>query len=235
MDTKKVTGRSRIKDSDIEQSENGAAPAKGKQTVQITAPNLKRMQIPIIGTAPYVQNKFSQRARDAMRSKMTEGPQANKGRKREPKDFDAEFQGAMHISDEGWHGIPASAFRNGMIDACRLVGFKMTHAKMAVFVVPDGLDQDDGQPLVKIRTGDPQKIELAVRNESGVADIRARPMWRKWTATLVVEFDADFFKEQDIANLVLRLGHQVGIGAGRPFSKESAGLGWGLFTIQKED
>lgn len=215
-----------------------AAETNGKQQqkeVQITAPNLRRISIPIVGTAPYVQNKFSQRARDAMRSKMTEGAQAKKGKQRAPKDFDAEFEGAMHVSDEGWVGIPASAFRNGIIDACRLVGFKMTHAKMAVFIVPDGLDADDGQPLVRILTGKPVKVELAVRNESGVADIRARPMWKQWTATLVVEFDADLFTEQDVANLVLRLGHQVGIGAGRPFSKESAGLGWGLFTIVREE
>jgi hypothetical protein len=37
--------------------------------------------------------------------------------------------------------------------------------------------------------------------------------------------------EADIANLIARVGLQVGIGEGRPDSKQSAGLGFGLFEI----
>lgn len=215
---------------------NGAAePTNGKATASVTisAPNFRLMVVPIVGTTPYVQNKFSARAKEAFRSKMVEGAQSKKGKKREPRDFDADYQGAMHVSEDGWYGIPASAFRNGLISACRLVGFRMTLAKLAVFVEADGFDKDEMLPLVRIRSGEPRKVEMAVRNESGVADIRARPQWRDWSADVRIKFDADLFSETDIGNLMLRLGQQVGIGAGRPDSRESAGLGWGLFVIKE--
>jgi hypothetical protein len=41
----------------------------------------------------------------------------------------------------------------------------------------------------------------------------------------------DQFKTADVINLVSRCGLQVGIGAGRPDSKASAGCGFGLFRV----
>ena len=49
-----------------------------------------------------------------------------------------------------------------------------------------------------------------------------------------IRFDADMFSLTDITNLLMRVGLQVGIGAGRPFSKDSCGMGWGLFDIVSE-
>jgi hypothetical protein len=182
-----------------------------------------------------VQNKFSAKAREQMKAKQEAGSVAKKGAKRDPKDFVACYEGAMHRSREGWHGIPAGSFRNAMISACRMVGFKMTHAKLSVFVEADGFDADDGSPLVKITRGKPEYHEMPVRNESGVVDIRARPMWREgWQARVRVKFDADQFALADVANLLMRAGAQVGIGEGRPDSKSSAGMGWGTFSIAEK-
>lgn len=232
MTTTKSTNRIALNNGDGFQV---VAPKTGPVSVAISAPNFRTIVVPIVGTAPYVQNKFSARAKEAFRNKMLQGDTAKKGKKRSPRDFDADYEGAMHIAEEGWYGIPASAFRNGMISACRLVGFRMTLAKLSVFIEADGFDKDEGLPLVRIRSGEPKKVEMAVRNESGVADIRARPQWREWSADVRVKFDADLFTETDVGNLMLRLGQQVGVGAGRPDSRESAGLGWGLFTIRNEE
>jgi hypothetical protein len=200
--------------------------------VAISPPNLQRAEFTITGTAPYVQNKFSAKAREQMKSKQEAGSVAKKGAKRDPKDFKACYEGAMHRSREDWHGIPASSFRNAMISACRMVGFKMTHAKLSVFVEADGFDADDGSPLVRITKGKPEYHEACVRNETGVVDVRARPMWREgWQAKVRVTFDADQFTLADVSNLLLRAGMQVGIGEGRPDSKSSAGMGWGTFSI----
>jgi len=206
--------------------------SKKDKHVAISAPNLQTAEFRLIGVAPYVQNKFSAKAREQMKSKQEAGPQANKGRKREAKDFKLCYEQAQHVSREGWHGIPAGSFRNAMISACRMVGFKMTHAKLSVFVEADGFDADDGTPLVRITKGKPHYHEMPVRNESGVCDIRARPMWDEgWEAKLRVRFDGDQFSVTDVANLLLRAGMQVGIGEGRPDSKASAGMGLGIFTI----
>jgi hypothetical protein len=118
-----------------------------------------------------------------------------------------------------------------MISACRLVGFKMTLAKLSVFVVADTFDRVDGIPLIHF-SGDPERTEMAVRNATGVADIRVRPMWRAWSATVHITFDEDQFSSADVMNLMVRVGQQVGIGEGRPDSRDSAGLGWGTFRVE---
>lgn len=198
----------------------------------IKAPTMGQGRFRIVGTAPYVQNAFPAKAREMMKAKQMAGSQAKKGAKRDPKDFDLCYQQAQHISREGWGGIPAPGFRAGLISACRLVDFKMTRAKLSLFVVADGFDRLDGTPLVKITKGEPHYVEHAVRNESGVADIRPRPMWDEgWEAEVGLTWDADQFSTVDVANLLMRVGLQVGVGEGRPDSKNSAGMGWGTFIL----
>jgi len=206
-----------------------------EQTITIAPPRFGVAAFRIIGTSPYVQNKFSAKARQMMRETQEAGSTSRKGKKREPKDFKAAYEGAMHRSKEGWHGIPAPAFRCAMISACRMADFKMTHAKLSLFVEADGFDADDGTPLVRITRGKPEYAEHAVRNESGVCDLRPRPLWREgWEAVVRVRYDQDRFTVTDVANLLLRAGMQVGIGEGRPDSRKSAGMGWGLFTVAEK-
>jgi hypothetical protein len=202
-----------------------------KTAVAIKPANIQTAAFNIVGTAPYVQARFTAKAMQAMMAKMEAGDTAKGKKKREARDFDDDYRQAMHISTDGWHGIPAGAFRQAMISACRLVGFKMTLAKLSVFVQADGFDKVDGVPLVKLTQGEPERMDMAVRNQTGVADIRIRPMWREWGATVRVRYDADQFTLQDVTNLMQRVGLQVGIGEGRPDSRESAGLGWGTFAI----
>lgn len=204
---------------------------KPQAIVQIKPANINAAVFKIKGTAPYVQARFSAKAMQAMKSKMLLGSQAKKKTAKEARDFEDDFRQAMHISTDGWHGLPASAFRQGIISACRLVGFKMTLAKLSVFVDADGFDAVDGVPLIKLMGGEPEYTEMAVRNATGVADIRVRPMWREWGAEVRVKYDADQFSLQDVTNLFDRVGKQVGIGEGRPDSRMSAGLGWGTFEL----
>jgi hypothetical protein len=210
--------------------------AKAKATnehVAISAPNFSIAEFRIVGIAPYVQNKFSQKALNTMRGTQEAGSQGKKGRQREAKDFDACYEGALHTTKEGWHGIPAPAFRCALISACRIVGFKMTHAKLSVFIEADGYDAEDGTPLVKITKGTPIRHEAAAWNANGNPDVRIRPMWREgWEATVRVRYDGDQFSLTDVTNLLSRVGLQVGVGEGRPDSKQSAGLGWGLFNLK---
>jgi hypothetical protein len=202
-----------------------------KEVTTITAPNFERREFTIIGTAPYMQARFAQKAMTQMREKMEMGSKAKKGKDRPPRDFDADYEGAKHKSAEGWCGIPAGAFRAACISACRLVGFKMTLAKLALFVEADGLDVVDGTPLVRI-IGEPERVEMTVRNSDGSCDLRVRPVWREWSAKLRVRYDGDIFSLNDVANLLNRVGSQVGIGEGRPDSKKSAGLGFGTFELE---
>jgi len=200
--------------------------------ITITPPNLQTLSLRIVGVAPYMQAKFSAKAKQAMMTKMEAGSVASKGTKRAPRDFDADFRAAQHRAMEGWAGVPAAALRNACIDACRMVGFQMTRAKMSVFIEPDGFDAEDGTPLVRLVADEPEKTEMATRNATGVVDIRIRPMWRTWAAQVRLTFDGDQFTATDVTNLLARAGLQVGIGEGRPFSKSSAGMGFGLFRVE---
>lgn len=198
--------------------------------VVIAKPNFQRAKVRIVGTAPYVMNKMSSDNRRKMMAKQEEGSRAAKGKKREPKNFDAIYKGAMHLSKDGWYGIPASAIRTAMVDACRTVGFQMTKAKLCLFVVADGIDADDGQPLVKI-VGKPLRRDMAVKLADGSTDIIPRPFFDEWHADVTLEWDGDMFSATDVVNLLARVGRQVGIGAGRPNSKSSCGMGWGTFNV----
>jgi hypothetical protein len=212
-------------------AEIDAVLQKGKvETVVISPPNMQKAVLHIRGLSPYVQHKFSQKAQAQMEETQRAGTQARSRKKREARDFESGYLAAQHISVEGWRGIPAPAFRNAMIDACRLVGFVMTKAKLSVFVEADGYDASDGTPLVKI-IGVPEIHKGWGRNANGTADLRWRPLWREWEANLPLRWDADQFSATDVFNLTARAGLQVGIGEGRPSSPNSFGLGWGLFEV----
>lgn len=215
---------------------NAPAATVVEEQIHISKPNIRPGEVWIKGTAPLVMHKFSQKAMLMMREKQAAGTTANtKKGNRAAKDFNALFEGARHRSFEGWDGIPAAAFRNACIDACRLVNYKMTMAKMSVVVEADGFDNTEGTPLVKIIGGEPRQLESMVRLATGVCDIAVRPQWLEWGARLRFKYDADQFTANDVVNLIARAGMQVGVCEGRPFSKNSNGMGWGTFEVSTKE
>jgi hypothetical protein len=182
-----------------------AAQKVATQHLTIPAPKFITGLFKITGTAPLVGNKFSDRAKQDMHNTQEAGSTSKKGKKREPKNFKRAYEEAIHRDLAGWAGIPAPAFRNALISACKIVGFAMTRAKLSLFVEADGVDADDGTPLVKIVKGQPKYAEHFVRNDNGSADLRARPMWDEgWEANVRIKFD----------------------------SKNSAGMGWGTWSVK---
>jgi hypothetical protein len=205
-----------------------------KTNITISPPNFKVMEFNITGTAPFVQHKFSSRIQEEIEGIQREGSTAKSKKKREPKDFEKLYEEAMHKFPDGSHGIPAGSFRNAMVDVCRAANFVMTKAKQTIFIVADGYSEE-GTPLVKFTKGKPKMLKNVVRLANGSMDIRSRPMWDPgWKMKVRVRFDADIFTMQDVANLMERAGLQVGVGEGRPFSKNSCGQGWGTFTTAEQ-
>lgn len=196
--------------------------------VHITAPNMKLVKTTITGTAPLVMCKFSEKAKQEIMEGQAQGSVAKNKKNRSKKDFRKLYEEARHVSTDGWCGFPANGLRAAMIRACKLVGYEMTMGKMSIFIVGDGYEED-GSPLVRIK-GKDRMVTHYVRIK-GTVDIKARPMWDKWSATVTMQYDADQFNETDIINLLARAGMQVGIGEGRPFSKDSTGMGWGTFKV----
>jgi hypothetical protein len=199
------------------------------EAVQISAPNFETADFKIRGTAPYMQHKFTAKAKMEILGQQTKKSGA-KGKKKEPRDIDATYQEALHVGEDGKYGIPCAAFRSALIDACRAAGAVMTLARMSVFCLPDTIDAEEGTPLVHIE-GDPKPHIGHVRIGRGTTSVAIRPIWTEWSATVRLRWDGDQFGMNDVANLLMRAGVQVGVGEGRPFSKNSHGMGLGTFEI----
>lgn len=201
------------------------------KSVVISAPKFGRAQFNIAGTEVLVIHRFSAKTKNEMKQKMETGKAASSRKNREPKDTDTTYKEARYTSADGWDGFHAGAMRNAMISACRLVGFKMTLAKLSIFVEADGRDASEPQiPLIRI-FGKPTKQEDMARVETGQPYVTVRAAYHDWKAKVRIRWDQDQFTLVDVTNLVARVGAQVGIGEGRPDSKNSAGMGWGLFEI----
>ena len=212
---------------------DGAGQKVVEEQVTIPPPNFKTATFALVGTSAYVQHKFGEKARKEMlQAQMATAKKGTSAKK--PRDPAEDYQQAQHLTAKGENGIPASAFRNAMISACKVAGFVMTKAKLSVFIEPDGFDAHDQTPLVFFTKGKPHVHEGAVRLASGVASLAFRPMWDPgWEMDLRCRWDADQFTLNDVSNLLSRAGLQVGIGEGRPDSKKSTGMGWGTFELKQ--
>ena len=204
------------------------------KVVQIKAPNIQTAEFKIVGTAPLVVHRFSHKVQQSMLEKMEAGGNAKTSKgKREAVELDDLMDQGRYIAPDGWDGFNATAIRHALISACRLVGFKMTLAKLSVFVVEDGRDKYEPQvPLIRIY-GKARRMEAWARVETGAAYMTVRPCYDEWYSIVRIRFDADQFSLDDVTNLLARAGMQVGICEGRPDSKNSVGMGWGTFAVEE--
>jgi hypothetical protein len=217
-----------------EQSNSAEAGGLRTQSVTVQPPQFQTavFNIHAAENVPLVIHRFSAKTKEQMKQKMETGKPAASKRNRDPKSTDDLYREARYQSKQGWDGFHAASIRNAMISACRLVGFKMTLARLSIFVLADGVDAEEPQiPLVRIY-GEPVKQEDMARVETGQPYVTVRAAYHGWKAKLRIRWDAGQFTVSDISNLLTRVGLQVGIGEGRPDSKNSAGMGWGLFEIE---
>jgi hypothetical protein len=221
--------------------ENGEAIARPTTSVQIAPLDMRIVTFNCVGTAHIAVNRVSQKVREDITAAQAEGGTSKSRKKRDPKNFEALCTAAAYRSSEGWYGIHAASIRCAMISACRTVGYKMTLAKLGIFTKADGYDAEDNTPLIRIWGVDkdaavPHMWIAPVRNASGVFDLRPRPRWHpgEWSLRPSIRYDAGLFTLQDVTNLMQRVGAQVGLAEGRPDSKNSAGLEYGLFDLRME-
>lgn len=232
----KTKTRNRLESAlDAAQDNNNGNKPQVVERVSIAPVRIQAAEFKIIGTSPLMQLRFSEKSLKQIQDTQTEGKSAGSKRNRKPKDFEDNFRNAYYKdSEKGWPGFNATAIRHGMIAVCRLVDFKMTLAKLSVFVAADGWDNRVGMvPLVRIH-GTPEIDVSPVRNATGVIDLRARAIFKQWYANVRLQWDGDQFTRGDITNLMTRVGIQNGIGEGRWNSKMSPGMGFGCFRLAED-
>jgi hypothetical protein len=227
--------------TNLKKATNGeGVPAGGfvplSKTIGIQPVRFENAKFKLIGMpdVPLVIHRFSAKTKLEMRLKMETGKAASSRKNREAKNTDQTFNEARYVSRSGWDGFHAGSLRKALISACRLVNFKMVLAKLSVFVVADGVDELEPQiPLVRIRDCEAVRQDDMARVETGQPYVTIRAAYHDWTAEPTIRWDRDQFTLDDVTNLLARVGQQVGIGEGRPDSKNSAGMGWGLFDIER--
>lgn len=236
MATKKATATAAQETNRVFPNGNGSAKAKDDVKLVIPQPKVQVLEISIRGIAPLVIRAWDQKTMQQLADKAKTGVTV---RNREKVDPDETYNSARYVSPEGWDGFPAGGFRAAMIDAVSCVDiavrdFNMTLAKKCLFVIPDGICKVSGRDLVRIE-GQSERFDLMQPTSGGGPYMSYRPIYRKWSATLKIQFNAARLNAQGVLNLVSLAGFWVGIGEHRPTSKESKTGSFGRWEVVPGD
>lgn len=185
--------------------------------VSISRIETEHMLVPIVGTAPLIVHKFSEKAKRQMLD-------AQQGRKspKERRDPEADYQAAFYRTKDGY-GFPAVAFKACTIGAARFFGKDVRMTDLRQFLFFKGqMSENDPQMLVEI-SGEPYMREDVVRLGISGTDLRYRPAFPQWSATLEVIFVKSALTQESVLSLIDAGGMGVGVGEWRPEKKGDFG------------
>lgn len=197
--------------------------APEQEAAQITIERIGRKiaQIQVVGTAPLIVHRFSEKAKQQMLDKQ----QGKTRVKKAPKDPQADYEGAFYrlpAHEEGGpgrYGFPSTGFKAATIGAARYFdGVPMTILRRAMFFDGEGTDK-----LIEIH-GEPHMREDVVRISAGSTDLRYRPQFDEWTANLTIIYVPSMLTIESLVALV-DAGGMSGVGEWRPGKCDSGAYG----------
>lgn len=192
-------------------SPNGTAHSAEGQTPTISIDRIaaETIRVPLLGTAPLIVHRFSEKAKRQMLDAM-------QGRKspKSPKDPQAEYDAAFYRFADGGYGFPVVAFKGATVGGARFyAGVTMRELKQYLFV--RGEVGVNGQGLARI-VGEPHMREDVVRVGRGGTDLRYRPEFTEWRTDLLVTYVTSSLTRQSVLSLIDAGGMGVGVGEWRP-------------------
>jgi len=176
--------------------------------------------VPIIGITPLIVHRFSEKAKKQMLDNM-------QGRKKVKtiRDPQADYEEAFYRYDgpegEGY-GFPSVGFKSATISAARLYDKSVTMTSLRQAMFFGGVMGRDGQLLTPI-VGEPVMREDVVRLSMSSTDLRYRPMFPTWSATLEVTYITSVLGRSSALSLIDAGGLTVGVGEWRPEKKGEFG------------
>lgn len=193
------------------------------------------MTLELVGTSPLIVHRFDEKIQKQIRSKQEGKVQAKKA----PKDAEQEFLDALHIIGKRpvkgqplkgvRYGMPAVAFKAASVRAAKMHDVAMTDARGAIFVDPECDD------LVEIVSkGDPVMRQDNVRLTGSTSDVRIRPQFNDWRATLRVRFNARVVSAEQVVSWFSTAGVCNGIGEWRPAGRSSSGV-FGCWKVARAE
>ena len=207
-----------------------------RKTIVLSDPSLESMGelvLEIQGTSPLIMNQFSNKMRDEILKKQM--GKANPGKsKKNPEDC---MLDALHVIgkrpksiddlDETDYGFPAVAFKSAAVRMAKLCGTPMTDSRLMFFIQPD-----DGE-LVRIKSDPPEMRTDTVRIQN-TCDIRIRPMFKKWAATLRILFNTRQVSAEQLYQWFRDAGRMNGVGEMRPGGRQSSHV-FGCWKVTKAE
>ncbi len=191
-----------------------------KDEIIIHKPMKKFITLELVGKTPLIMHKMSEKSKKMIRDKQQKKAKVV----RKARNPSQEFKDAMYTDGNGGHVFPARAFKAAAVEACRLIdGITMAAARQMFFVM--GLTQAE---WVGIESDKPIMREDVVTIGQGTTDLRYRPEFQNWHATIKVEFLENVISPEQIINIFEMAGFVCGIGEDRPNKK---GHTFGMFTV----
>lgn len=186
--------------------------------VSINKIGTETLRVPLVGTAPLIVHKFSEKAKRQMLDAM-------QGRKtpKTAKDPEADYESAFYRLDDSTYGFPVIAFKAASVGACRFFGkqMPMTLARQCIFFDAE-FSKKDGQKLARI-DGEPHMREDVVRVGMGGTDLRYRPEFTEWSTAIDVIYVKSMLTRDSVVSLIEAGGLGVGVGEWRPEKKGDFG------------
>lgn len=189
-------------------------------------------KIHVTGTSPLVTNAWSSKAKEMMLAGQQKSKSKGKAKVARPdKDPQADFEAAQYRLPDGRYGFPAAGFKGAIVSAGRLIeGVTMTLLKQCIIVIGEGPQQ-----LVALEVdGPPECWEQPVRIGPGTSDLRYRPRYWPWAATLYVKYVASVLDLNSVVNLVGASG-LGGVGEWRPSAPKSMTGSYGMYEVTHEE
>jgi len=193
------------------------APDATAPIIEISRLQAETLHIPIIGTAPLIVHRFSEKAKKQMLDNMQ-----GKKTPKQPKDPQAEYEGAFYKFEDGGYGFPVIGFKAAAVEASRFYDKSVTKVGLRQFLFVKGEIGVDGVPLVRIE-GTPRMREDVVRVGQGGTDLRYRPEFTSWKTTVELTYVSSCLTRDSVLSLIEAAGMGVGIGEWRPEKQGACG------------
>jgi len=193
---------------------------------RIPEPKIKKVRAVVRGVTPLIMHAMSEKSRKQMADKQA----GLKTKAKEARNPEQEFIDSIYHmpGDSNRYAFPAQAFKQSMVGSCRLVdGIKMTEARILFFVFGE-----ESPEWVEIVSDAPVMRTDTVTIGQGTTDLRYRPQFDEWSATLIIHYLENAIGAEDIRRLLLMSGAHVGIGEWRA---ERSGNTFGSFEIVSFD
>ena len=191
----------------------GATPNTARnETVTLKQRGTSSIGVRLVGLTPLIQNNFSQKAMEQMLSKHVGRTEERK--KKNPRQC---IEDAKVLNMRGEVCIPPTAIKKSMLTAlANIKTDKSWQVKQAVFV--DALSVP-----VKFESMQPRLDMVRTSGVNRVPDVRFRPQFNDWEATVVVVYGSDCVSLDLVLNLLQLAGDGVGIGEWRPEKSGTSG------------